>query len=59
MSTVLVFDELLGRARSLCIDCLDAWEQNGLDTPKAKDTAPTDLPCENCLEVERLERETS
>lgn len=57
MTTLLVYDELLGRERALCIDCLDAWASNGLDTPDASDAKPSELPCDNCLEVERLVQE--
>lgn len=56
---VLVHDALLGRERPICIDCLDAWSQNGLDTPDASDARPTDLPCENCLAEQELAQDAN
>jgi hypothetical protein len=52
-----VYDPIVDRKRSLCVECIDAWQQNGLDAPDTDEAVDTDLPCENCAEVARMMEE--
>ncbi len=52
---VVYYDYLVKRARVLCLACIAAWYENGLNVDlRDMGPAPVGAPCENCLAENRL-----